>query len=408
MLGPLLFEYDYEYRLLAAMASPDFDPVPSDPVHSVPVDSALAHPYPRELYRADPVACWVIDRLHLNPVSFGFLIGLLTAGVYLIAAAISGTLLSKPGHVGLLDDWLPWMWVCFLNPIIMGYYLWSFTAIATLLQDLEAADAVEITAEDLKRVALPYQQAWRKFLALGIGVCGGIIMYFSQLRLNNWTGGTIPSAAVALLGVFYIYMGSMLVLTLITNVWVLHRTFVQKPLTVNPLHPDRCGGLRPLSQYSLKTAYLAAVFGVLVGLIEYQFIIQHRTLTLNSPVHLLLLLHIALSLACFFGPLLAAHNGMQAAKEALLRTIAHQFHKDYSQIHTNLEADAETLKKQAAKLQELRSFYTVTDEFPVWPFDVTTFRRYLLSVTTPLLPVIVGVVQKGLPNLLKAWGIPLG
>lgn len=380
----------------------------SHPTQTPPLSDSQMDQHQSRFYKADPVARWLIDRWRLKPIGFGFLIGILTAVVYLTAAWLSGTLMSKPGQVGLLGDWLPWMWVCFLNPIIMGYYLWSFTAIAALLQELEDSDTVDISSDDLRVIAAPYQQSWRKFLALGIGICSGVVMYFSQLQLKNWTGGVVPSAAVALLGVFYIYMGSMLILTLITNIWALHYTFAQKHLKVNPLHPDRCGGLRPLSQYSLKTAYLAAVFGILVGLIEYQYITQNRTLSLNSPVHLLVLLHIALSLACFFGPLLAAHTGMQEAKERLLSTIAHQFHKDYSQIHTSLDADAETLKKQSAKLQELRAFYTTTDEFPVWPFDVSTFRRYLLSATTPLLPLILGVLQKAVPALLKSWGVPLG
>ncbi|MEH2081048.1 MAG: hypothetical protein V7K89_13900 [Nostoc sp.] len=45
------------------------------------------------------------------------------------------------------------------------------------------------------------------------------------------------------------------------------------------------------------------------------------------------------------------------------------------------------MKKEATKPQKLRSIYTLTNDFPVWPFDVTTFCQYLLSVLTPLLPL---------------------
>ncbi|MFN6472937.1 MAG: hypothetical protein RMY36_025140 [Nostoc sp. SerVER01] len=80
---------------------------------------------------------------------------------------------------------------------------------------------------------------------------------------------------------------------------------------------------------------------------------------------------------------------MRKAKEELLGDIAKQFQADYVQIQKSLSSDAEALKKETAKLQELRSLYTLTNEFPVWPFDVTTFRQYLLSVVTPLVPVLL-------------------
>ncbi|MEH2373340.1 hypothetical protein [Nostoc sp.] len=80
---------------------------------------------------------------------------------------------------------------------------------------------------------------------------------------------------------------------------------------------------------------------------------------------------------------------MKNAKEELLSEIAKQFQIDYKRIHTSLSSDGRILKKEAVKLQELRSLYTLTNEFPVWPFDVTTFRQYLLSVVTPLLPLLL-------------------
>ena len=121
-------------------------------------------------------------------------------------------------------------------------------------------------------------------------------------------------------------MGSILVLNLIMNIWILHRILVKKKMNINPLHPDRCGGLRPLSTYALKTAYLIGVLGFMVGLIEYQFIIQG----LGKEywfVHLIIPLHFTLSISCFFGPLLAAHEGMSNAKEQLFHEMLANFMK---------------------------------------------------------------------------------
>jgi hypothetical protein len=92
---------------------------------------------------------------------------------------------------------------------------------------------------------------------------------------------------------------------------------------------------------------------------------------------------------------------MDRAKVKLLQEIARQFQVDYSGIHTSLTEDAEILKQKAKKIQQLRTLYTVTDEFPVWPFDLKTFRRYIFTVPTPLIPILIGLLQKFLVPTFK-------
>ncbi len=361
----------------------------------------------RNCYRSDPVADRLIDKWKLSPLGLGLLSIAIVSGLALLTAWVSNTLWSKPGQVGLLQDWFPWVWVLFINPVVLGYYLWSFQAIDSVIEDLEASDVVETDKPEIYQNALnPYYQRWRTFLALGSAVTFGIFVFITQSSLkNNWYGsGLLPALAVTIATFVMVYMGSMLVLNLITNVWVLHSILGSKELklNVNPLHPDRCGGLRSLSDYALKTAYLAAVLGIMVGFIEYQFITQGVG-RVYWFVHLIIPLHVSLSIACFFGPLLAAHRAMRKAKEELLHKIARQFQADYSQIRDSLLGDAEAFKKGNEKIKELRAFYTFTDEFPVWPFDVKTFRRFLLTVPSPLLPLL----PKLIGILLKKWGIDL-
>lgn len=99
---------------------------------------------------------------------------------------------------------------------------------------------------------------------------------------------------------------------------------------------------------------------------------------------------------------------MKRAKEELLREIANQFQADYSQIRSALASDAEALKKGSEKIKELQAFYTLTNGFPVWSFDVQTFRRFLLTAFAPLFPLLVGVLPKLIELVLKQWGIDLG
>jgi hypothetical protein len=319
--------------------------------------------------------------------------------------------------MGLLQDWFPWIWVLFIIPVVLGYYLWSFQAIDRVIQNLEASDVLDIDEteiEAINQIALnAYKPRWRKFLAITSAVIFSLFVCLTRFKLSNsWTAShPLVISIITLVTFVVVYMGSVLVLNLIANIWILHhilkRELKRKEFNINPLHPDRCGGLRSLSEYALKTAYLVAVLSIMTGFIMFQFITRGDAQSYWF-IYLIIPLDILLSIVCFLGPLVAAHRGMQKAKEELLHEIAKQFQVDYAQIHSSLTGDAADLKKGAEKIKELREFYTLTNEFPVWPFDVKTFQRFLLTVSASLFPLLLGLLKNLSTLLLKKWGIELG
>lgn len=364
----------------------------------------------RSLYRFDPVAYFLIEKLGCSPINVVVWSIAISVALSLITALVSNTLWSKPGHTGLLQDWVPWIAAIVINPVIFGYYLWSFQATSKVIQNLKASKVLEIVESEIEPIILTlYHQKWRSLLALASGVGFSTFVFAAQTHLEkSWGGsGYLPNLSISIATLVVVYTGSMLILNLINNIQIFYKIFRDKELNVNPLHPDRSGGLRSLSDYSLKTAYLISILGVWTGIVGYQIVTQGSKQD-YWYLGLMVLLYIVLSITCFFGPLLTAHRGMENAKEELLHKIAQQFALDYSQIHSGLTEDAETLKKRTEKIRELRAVYTMTDEFPVWPFNVQTFRRYLLTVPAPLLAPLLGLLQKALSLLLKKWGISLG
>jgi len=111
----------------------------------------------KDFYRADPIASLLIEKCHLTPVTLGMLSIFITSGFYLIAATVTKTLILHEEHLGLLQDWFAWVWICLLNPVIFGYYLWSFKAIYRLIEYLEKSDSVDTyrSRNQLGIIALP-------------------------------------------------------------------------------------------------------------------------------------------------------------------------------------------------------------------------------------------------------------
>ena len=364
----------------------------------------------RNLYRYDFIARLLVEKLHCSPVMAGIWSIMTFVILVFLAALASSTLWSNPGQTGLLQDPIPWIAIILINPVVCGYYLWSFRAIINVIQALEASNAVNIDRLEIDRTASNlYRKKWRYLSAIVVALSFSIFVFNSQPRLEkSWTSSSfLPNLCISIATLAVTYVGSVLIFNLMNNIQILHSIFTRKNLNVNLLHPDRSGGLRSLSDYSLKTAYLIAILGVWLGVVAYQFITQGSK---QDYWYLILIfsLYIILSVTCFFGPLLTAHQGMKKAKDDLLHEIARQFEADYSHMRNGLTEDAETLKKRTEKIQELRVVYAMTDEFPVWPFNVQTFKQYLLTAPAPFIVPILGMLRKGIEALLNQWGINLG
>ncbi|MBD2177364.1 hypothetical protein H6F42_10620 [Pseudanabaena sp. FACHB-1998] len=346
-------------------------------------------------YKNDPLASFLINKCKLNPISFAVVSVITTFVVFVTIAWYTNTLVStKDGQIGFWQDPSIWVWEFLFKPVLLGYYLWESDVVKRLLQEFVTSQTIEITDSDIHLALKVHQTKWRNFISILISLMGGIIYFVSRSDLKSWgSSGILQKIASTLFGIFSTYATSMLLLGLTLNIWIIQKVLKNKDLKINPLHPDRCGGLSCLSKYSLKTAYLAGVFGVMIGFTEYRVITQ-ELIEKYWILHMSIPIYILISLICFFGPLLVAHKQMKEAKDRMLTNIAQQFQYDYMQINTNLSLSAEELKKEIAKIGELQSLYTLTDKFLVWPFDLQTLSRYVLSVVTPLIPPLIGLIQK--------------
>ena len=150
--------------------------------------------------------------------------------------------------------------------------------------------------------------------------------------------------------------------------------------------------------YSLKIAYLAAIFGIVIAIFVYRYgeieSYSQWVIFLGIP------LYIVVSLACFLIPLYSSHVGMNKIKLKLLKSISIKLHEEYLIANNGLNEDPETLTNEVDKIQQIRGLYDMTIRFPAWPFDVETKRKYLLSVMTPIVTILYPILVNYIKTLM--------
>lgn len=348
----------------------------------------------------DPVYSFLRTQTAINPFLFGLSHLLGIALLSTLVAFISQSMWIDGSDIGLFEDWIVWSLIILVIPVISGYYLWSYESIVELFEHLKKTDIIEIPGDQFRVIlSSAYSSKWRILFVLSVTFFSTSIFYASRSDILSWTSsGNLIKICSTICTAWCFYLGTMLIANLISNALVLNKVFRNKKLSINPLHPDRAGGLHKLGYYSVKTAYLIGSMGILLGLVEYQFAAEGLS-SVYWGIHIFIPAYIILSLLCFFFPLLAAHKGMEAARESLLDNISIQFREDYLKIHSDLTGTADQIENGSKKIKALQEFYKLTEGFPVWPFDTKTLSRYLLTVPSPFIPVLFVALE----SVLLDW-----
>ncbi len=363
----------------------------------------------------DPIGRFFRESLHLTPWGFGILV--LVANVIVdawLGWRFNIFITAKDSaYPGLLQD-LTALVVDFVSmPVIAGIYLWTPIGATKLFRQLLQArvfKSEEIVVETVNesRPLFKNRYIFYGFLALSL------LYMLSQLGAYlGWVpwksaGGYLDSnpAMSYFRGPFWflnLYTLAFGAYNVAITVMTLRKMFRTKEIKILPLHPDRCGGLISISQYSMRVAWAIASAGLVISAAAV-YEISHRSLGAAYPIILGIIVYLIFAPVFFFWPLGTAHNAMQEAKDAELLKFAHRFDSVYEQLKSNLENKEQDFEADLKKLENLKKLYGIASEFPVWPFDISNLRRFFTVVTAPLVPVLISILIDLATSLLPFGG----
>ena len=348
---------------------------------------------------ADPLWHFLNDRLKVRSRLGAILLAWAVAIVLtFVVPALTGFLLPRPGTVSALEDW-PTFLIDFLTvPLVYAYYVSiQPDMIRRLIQGLTSlswqADSQSQHQAIFSNMAS--RLAWRGWfpLAFVVAIVGTTSWVIDVLGHPMPTYYSSPRIMLVLHVVRVVVPLYMIIIVLVRHLVVTAALFVYFRVhspRIHALHPDHCGGLAFLGDFSLRGAYLIAVIAL-----NLSFLVLHNAYILHQPnplgdvsVTLAGIAYLILAPLAFFLPLAPAHEGMSKARVEAETLIADEANRLYVSIQSDLrqsKIDAAAI----ARLDDLNRLSKLTSDFPVWPFDIRTMGRFVTAVILPLVPALV-------------------
>lgn len=313
----------------------------------------------------DPFARFLRKTLRLRPITFG--IAILILGLFLdlwIGFHHNLWFSSDPSNPGLLQDFTVLTVDYFFNPMMAGLYLWSTEGPTQLFRKLQLSGIFEspgIVRDQIEKSRQVYTSRIILYVIASVSILLAVAQVAAYQGWVPWRtiGGheyLDPATAFYRTPFWWLSFYSMFFIAYntIVTIFILRGLFKIKGLHIVPLHPDRCGGMVSITQYTVKVAYGIAAAGLVLSAATI-LAIRSSTLDKTYPVILGNLLYVVFAPLLFFWPLGTAHTAMKEAKDARLLELSQRFNRIFERINARAEDDADT-ENDLKKLEDIKNF----------------------------------------------------
>jgi hypothetical protein len=195
----------------------------------------------------------------------------------------------------------------------------------------------------------------------------------------------------ALWTVIYFFIAVMVWKLLLIAIYI-KKLFCEFETSIKPFHPDKLGGLKPITQIVMNINLLVFAAGISFVIVYYSYL---RDLIPN--IWTIFAGYTVISLFLFFYPLIGARKSMKANKEKFLDLFCNPLSKEYEMIFQEFsdgidDFDTHLDEKNLAKVTALRDFYDRANQMPVWPFDRDTILTFSSRVLLPVALILLNIV----------------
>jgi len=231
----------------------------------------------------------------------------------------------------------------------------------------------------LRGLEKAYNNRYGTVLAVLVGLGFSVYNYFSKPGTWLGVGGGVGAVYARVFIAVNVYIICVVVYKCAVTAWGIGK-ILRLRIDVQPMHPDRCGGLRPIGQLSLAINYF-----VVIVMVYFALVFIFDPLPRQQPFYLVLYL-----IFYFLGPWLVyaclapANKRMSERKDQARARLNRTFAAYYERIAGG--DNQETFKMEAAgSIPALYDLYRIVDRMPVWPFDLASMTRFAITYALPFI-----------------------
>lgn len=218
---------------------------------------------------------------------------------------------------------------------------------------------------------------------------------------NGWNSPVPPSSIslAAILSFVPTFIFFSLLLTYVARVVVVYfvvRRLLLGELHIQPLHPDHCGGMAPLGEFSLRVTKAGIVVGFICLLgIDANMSLNSYPLIHHTNVAIIGGYVVGLAIL-FFLPLLPARTAMCQARDRVLTEISCHFQILLQESVQAISATKDAENSDMERLEHIQKLYSIASSMPVYPFNIGNVTRFFGSVIWPVIFMLIQALIKNI------------
>jgi hypothetical protein len=193
---------------------------------------------------------------------------------------------------------------------------------------------------------------------------------------------------------FCLYYLITLCLVRIIGTFIVLNNYFKHPPNIQPLHPDRCGGLSPLGKLSMKPALGVCMFGLVAVISIIVNVKPPNNMSIFHPLNLLLITgYLVGASIAFLPPFFATHHAMKKSKYEAIQVISKNYQRVNDKIMEELKANKHVDSKNVDELDSIKMLNDIAIHMPVYPFNFQIASSFFGAILTPLLPVFIEIIR---------------
>jgi len=250
--------------------------------------------------------------------------------------------------------------------------------------------------EFLVRLDRIYNMPFVLITALTVSI--GFNAYNYLFKLDSWL--SINGGLTGLYGRLFIvlnyYIIALIVYKVAVTVWALQRV-LNMNIIIQPMHPDNAGGLRPFGQLSVAiNSFLAVVIVFITMLLVFD------PFASTNPVYVasFVLLYISAPFLLVLS-LSKANRKMAEKKNEAMKRLGLSFDHYYQKLSRGPLTEPYDIES-ADELIRIKELYKVVETMPVWPFDAKSVKRFITTITMPVIVFLINQLTST-DSVLYRW-----